>query len=704
MKFSRYLALPAAAAAGVVTAMAFTAAAAANGPDAATTQDAPALPAGHYFLPDGKIRVAGTPGAAAALSALQRYAGADSALQASLTGSDAAMPELLFGQAPFILLDRPISRTERVPYKKIHGAYPLSLRIARIADGQASGLTGSPGLYVNAANPLQAITAAQFAAILTQGQPQGEITDWGQLISAPGWAGKALTLIGPEHGDAELESLRAAYLDERPTTPRLQPQADAAARLHQVAVNQQAIALAESGHHQEGVREVAIAPSSSGSPDFARYLYVHVRRDANGLPDAIGAAFARAALSEAGAAALRSHAPGLAPLSAQDASRELALLGPRVAATPAPATPVLAPATSAATSAAASASTSATTPNYVQPDGSIFIVGNDGMQDLLHALNALFMQRNPGVAFKMRMEGSSTGGPALIAGVTPFAPLSRAMWDGDLQGFRQRYGYDPLDVRVGYTGHGPRATGKTPPALYVHRSNPLAALTMIDARRIYTRGNAPADLSTWGQLGLGGAWAHRSIHVYGLADDGGAATSARKLLLGGRPYTERYETLDNVAAVIKAVASDPYGIGMTGWVDAAAISADVKVVPLAADAAGPGITRAVTPAAITGKADKSAAGTPAAVTPTAVTPTAATPTAVTPAYADVAAGRYPYSSHVRFYVNRPPGQALPPFIKAYLEMVLSPEGQAIIAAQRDTEGGYVPLAPDQIAAERQKLQ
>lgn len=615
----------------------------------AASTNAPALPAGHYVLADGNIRIAGSPGAAAALSALQRFAGADPALQATLTGTDAAMPELLFGQAPFILLDRPMSRTERVPYKKIHGAYPLSLRLARITDGQASGLTGSPALYVNAANPVQAITAAQFAAIVTHGQAQGDIADWGQLTTQSGWAGKTLELVGPERGDALLETLRHTDLDQRPAAPHLQSEADTMARLRQVAANRNAIALAESGLHLEGVRELALAGSPAGSAAFSRYLYVHIRRDANGLPDAIGAAFARTALSSAGAAALRTHAPGLEPLTVDGAARELALLGPRVAA---------------AQTAPAPAAQSGK-PAYVQADGSIFIVGNDGMEDLLNALNARFVQRNPGYAFKMRMEGSSTGGPALIAGVTPFAPLSRAMWDGDLQGFRQRYGYEPLDVRVGYTGHGPRPTGKTPPALYVHRSNPLAALSMDQARRIYTRGAAPTDLTTWRQLGLTGAWARRGIHVYGLADDGGSATSARKLLLGGLPYTERYETLDNVADVIKAVAQDPYGIGMTGWVDAQAISADVKVVPLAPDASQ---------------------------------------AAVTPEYADVAAGRYPYTSHVRFYVNRPPGEPLPPFIKAYLEMVLSPDGQAIIAAQKDTEGGYVPLAPDQIAAELKKLQ
>jgi phosphate transport system substrate-binding protein len=39
-----------------------------------------------------------------------------------------------------------------------------------------------------------------------------------------------------------------------------------------------------------------------------------------------------------------------------------------------------------------------------------------------------------------------------------------------------------------------------------------------------------------------------------------------------------------------------------------------------------------------------------------------------------------------------------------MRMILSREGQAILAAQKDTEEGYVPLAPKLIPEELKKLE
>ena len=45
-----------------------------------------------------------------------------------------------------------------------------------------------------------------------------------------------------------------------------------------------------------------------------------------------------------------------------------------------------------------------------------------------------------------------------------------------------------------------------------------------------------------------------------------------------------------------------------------------------------------------------------------------------------------------------------PFAKEYMRMILSREGQAILAAQKDTEEGYVLLAPKLIPEELKKLE
>jgi len=303
--------------------------------------------------------------------------------------------------------------------------------------------------------------------------------------------------------------------------------------------------------------------------------------------------------------------------------------------------------------------------SYMTRDGAIAIIGNDGMQPLIEQLDALFIKQHPGFRFAVRGEGSSVGLPALTAGATAIAPLSREAWLGDMHGFEQVFGRKPLDIRIGYSGWGPRDSGKTPPAVYVHPDNPLAQLSLEQLAQVVTAGQAAGDINTWGQLGLTGEWAARRIHVYGLRDDGGFATNQRMDRFGGLPFSGHYEALDSVAEVLKAVAGDSHGIALTGWADTGKLAPGVHLVALSR---------------MPGEA------------------------AHGPAYDDVASGAYPLSSYLHLFVNGIPGQPLEPFIKAYLQVALSDEGQALVKAQRDTAEGYVALSPEDLTKERKKLE
>lgn len=109
---------------------------------------------------------------------------------------------------------------------------------------------------------------------------------------------------------------------------------------------------------------------------------------------------------------------------------------------------------------------------YVLPDGRVHIIGNDGMQALIDALNAAFSRHHPNVRFAATLQGSSTGMPALAANATLLAPMTRDMWPGDRAAWRQlqrsqgaQGSQEPLAVRIGYSGYGPRPPHKTPPAV-----------------------------------------------------------------------------------------------------------------------------------------------------------------------------------------------------------------------------------------------
>ena len=67
---------------------------------------------------------------------------------------------------------------------------------------------------------------------------------------------------------------------------------------------------------------------------------------------------------------------------------------------------------------------------------------------------------------------------------------------------------------------------------------------------------------------------------------------------------------------------------------------------------------------------------------------------------EVTAQDWPLARPLLVYVRRLPGQAADPLARDYLRFLLSPQGQALVAAR---SGGYLPLTPEQAQAELRKL-
>lgn len=302
--------------------------------------------------------------------------------------------------------------------------------------------------------------------------------------------------------------------------------------------------------------------------------------------------------------------------------------------------------------------------SYLLPDGRIALHGSRSMAPLVDTLNAKFVEMHPGFKFAAVLKGSDTAMPALAAGATPIAFVLGDATLADQRAFRAIHKHDPVSIRIGYAGHGPRAGAMTPPAVYVHSSNPLQGLTMAQLAGIFTSGSKTGDINSWSQLGVGGTWGTRRIHVYGLRDDGAFSTTLRQTRLGGMPFAGHYEPLADDAAVVQAVASDPFGIGLVNWLPSAQSSGAAKIIPLAADGDKP---------------------------------------FVAPNTINVGSGTYPLTPFVTLYFDHAPSQPIEPFVKAYLAMVLSDDGQAIVARFSDSEKGFLPLSPDDLRREREKL-
>jgi phosphate transport system substrate-binding protein len=283
---------------------------------------------------------------------------------------------------------------------------------------------------------------------------------------------------------------------------------------------------------------------------------------------------------------------------------------------------------------------------------------------MLAKFNELFAKTHPGFKFKLLI-GKSPSIPlySLITGTSAFALIDREIWPLESRPFYQIYGYDPIAIRIGRAGYSGPARAN-PPAIYVSADNPLAGLTIQQVARVFTTGGGNGDLTHWGQLGLKGAWTQRVIHIYGPPDDGRLASALRHFKMDGFPFARRYERLSTCAEIIHAVAMDRYGIALAGFCDAKLLSPAVKMLPLAEQEAAPFVGSS---------------------------------------YEEVLAGKYPFSPHLYLYFNRVPGKPLDPFVKEYARLLLSREGQAIVAAQKNTPKGYLPLNAKEVAEELTKL-
>jgi phosphate transport system substrate-binding protein len=316
--------------------------------------------------------------------------------------------------------------------------------------------------------------------------------------------------------------------------------------------------------------------------------------------------------------------------------------------------------------------------SYLLRDGSIYVAGNDLLEPLLERLNDLFTKAHPGFNFKMDLMGSGMAVSGIISGKSAFGPMARDASLQDLEAFASVYGYAPTDILIGWDNtpdadHFP--PGKFPPGIWVNARNPVPALTFDDLTAIFTTGSGKGDITRWGQIALheapignnGADYSKREIHVYLPVLRGSPIISTTLARLGGTQWTPRTEFLPLYEDVLNAVANDPFGIGFTGWFPPdegwdrqAELGSRVRLLPLAATT--------------TSRVSHGGPG-----------------------------DLYPLAGGIHIMVNRAPGKALDPWLKEYLRLALSKEGQDIIASMTKSDG-FIPLDPQDVARELAKLE
>jgi phosphate transport system substrate-binding protein len=296
------------------------------------------------------------------------------------------------------------------------------------------------------------------------------------------------------------------------------------------------------------------------------------------------------------------------------------------------------------------------------------------MRPLVESWGRQFHDRDPQAVVEVdpRITLAADGFRELLAGRVDLVDFVREPFPSETAAFRRKYGYAPLLLNVANGSFDTRG-GTHAIAIYVNSSNPLQRLTLEQLRAIFSakpRMRAAASMRTWGDAGLKGSWARRPIHLYGmdpLRSSGNPPGIVNfmeiRVLRGGSFRADLRIERDRpgesaLQAIVSAIANDPDGIGYSGFGYALP---GVKTVALAEHSGGPYVR-----------------GGPV----------------------QVANRSYPLSREIYFALNSPPGRPLPPLLKAFLELVLSPEGQRAVAHAPDR---FLPLTAAQILRSSQQL-
>jgi len=299
------------------------------------------------------------------------------------------------------------------------------------------------------------------------------------------------------------------------------------------------------------------------------------------------------------------------------------------------------------------------------PEEELNLVGADIMDEITLGWVKIYRQAYPRLSVTMEARSSGSGVPALTAGLAHMAPVGRETLPAEEDGFVKKFGYHPFAIKVATGSLG--SLGKTATSIIlVAKNNPIAGLTMAQLDAIYstTRNRGHADIKTWGGLGLTGEWAGRPIHLYGLKPPNGIEQFFKAVVMRGGDYKQGIEFVKGQGfthAFTVAAHKMATETGGLTYALLANVTPDVRVVPLADSEGEP---------------------------------------FVMPTIESVYTHQYPLSRYVYIFVNRPPGQPLEPKIKEFLKLVLSRQGQEVVAQ----EGVFMPLTPEVVRQELAKLE
>ncbi len=280
--------------------------------------------------------------------------------------------------------------------------------------------------------------------------------------------------------------------------------------------------------------------------------------------------------------------------------------------------------------------------------GNINSVGSDTLANLMTLWAEEFKRLYPNVNIQIQAAGSSTAPPALTEGTSNLGPMSRAMKAEEIAAFETKYGYKPMAIAVAIDAL----------AVYVNKDNSIKGLTIPQVDAIFSatrKCGYSEDITTWGQLGVGGELAGHPIQLYGRNSVSGTYGFFKENALCKGDFKDTVNEQPGSASVVQSVTKSINGIGYSGI---GYKTSGVRAVSLAKDGAD----------YIEANNENATSGT------------------------------YPLSRFLYVYVNKDPNKPLPPLETEFLKMVLSKVGQTVVV-----KDGYIPLSAKVAGTELAKI-
>src|SRR5258706_4356092 len=174
-----------------------------------------------------------------------------------------------------------------------------------------------------------------------------------------------------------------------------------------------------------------------------------------------------------------------------------------------------------------------------EPEEELALVGADIMDEIALGWTKIYRKQYPRLSLTLDLRASGAGAPGLVSGKGHLAPVGREMFPAEKKSFVDKFGYEPLEIKVATGSVG--SLGKTAASvILVDKENPIECLSLPQLDAIYskTRKLGYKEVKTWGDLGLKGDWAAKPIHLYGLKPVNGIEQYFKEIAMKGGEYNE----------------------------------------------------------------------------------------------------------------------------------------------------------------------